>query len=100
VDQSKSSNGLSNEQFVLPKAEQELETAGQCKIYLLKRIFSVGYDEFDGKVVIAPSAKAARKLANMRYGDEGPVWADPKKVFCQEIDLTVSLVVLESFKAG
>ncbi len=100
MDQSKSSNGLSNEQFVLPKAPQDVDNVGPCKIYLLKRIFSVGYDEYDGKVVIAPSAKVARRMANIRYGDEGAIWVDPKQVFCQEIDLTVPLIVLESFKGS
>lgn len=69
-------------------------------IYILKRIFSVGYDEYEGKVIIASSAKAARKVANLKYGDEGPIWNDSSQVICREITLTMSMVVLESFKAG
>ena len=70
------------------------------KIYLLKRIFVAGPDEFNGKVIIASSAKAARKVANLKTGDEGKIWTDSNQVLCREITLTMPLVVLESFKAG
>lgn len=80
--------------------EQTPEDFEAYKIYLLKRIFAAGYDEYDGKVIIASSAKAARKIANLKYGDEGEIWADSKQVLCQEISLTMPLVVLESFNAG
>lgn len=70
------------------------------KIYLLKRIFVAGPDEFDGKVIIASSAKAARKIANLKTGDEGKIWTDSNLVMCKEINLNDTLVVLESFKAG
>ena len=70
------------------------------KIYLLKRIFVAGYDEFDGKVIIASSSKSARKLANLKVGDEGKIWTNSNLVLCKEISLDESLVVLESFKAG
>ncbi len=70
------------------------------KIYLLKRIFAPGYDEYDGKVIIASSAKAARKIANLKYGDEGAIWVDVNQVLCREIPLTMPLIVLESFNAG
>lgn len=70
------------------------------KIYLLKRIFVAGYYEYDGKVIIASSAKAARKIANLKYGDEGPIWTDSTQILCREIILTMPLVVLESFKTG
>lgn len=111
MEQSKSNNGLSDEQFEQPGkgvkysenfknailSADEVETN---KIYLLKRIYSVGYDEYAGKVVIAPSAKAARKLANLKFGDEGPIWTDSNLVLCKKIDLIAPLVVLEAFKAG
>lgn len=70
------------------------------KIYMLKRIFSVGHDEYDGKVIVALSAKAARKMANLNHGDEGPIWTDSNQVMCKEIVLNKAMVVLESFKAG
>jgi len=70
------------------------------KIYLLKRIFVAGYDEYDGKVIIASSAKAARKIANLKTGDEGKIWGNVNLVLCKEINLDEPLVVLESFKAG
>ena len=89
MDQSESSDGLDKPEDFAP-----------YKIYLLKRIFSVGYDEYSGKVVIASSAKAARKIANLKYGEEGPLWDDSNQVMCKEITLTMPLVVLESFKAG
>lgn len=70
------------------------------KIYLLKRIFVPGYDEYDGKVIIASSAKAARKIANLKHANEGPIWTDAKQVLCREITLTMPMIVLDSFKAG
>ena len=87
-------------QIPLRSDNQTSEDFKPYKIYLLKRIFGVGYDEFDGKVIIASSAKAARKIANIKYGDEGPLWTDANQVLCREIPLTKSLVVLESFRAG
>lgn len=80
--------------------DQIPENIKPYKIYLLKRIFAVNYDEYDGKIIIASSAKAARKLANLKYGDEGPIWIDRNQVMCKEVGLNMSMVVLESFKAG
>lgn len=70
------------------------------KIYLLKRIFVAGYDEFRGKVIIASSAKAARKIANLKTGDEGKIWTDTNQVMCKEIMLTEAAIVLEDFNNG
>lgn len=70
------------------------------KIFLLKRVFAAGYDEYIGKVVIAPDAKAARYLANIKYGEEGPIWINTSLVSCTEIKLDKSLIVLESLNAG
>ena len=80
--------------------DQKTEEFVPYKIYILKRIFAVDYDEYYGKVIIASSAKAARKLANLKYGDEGAIWCDSTQVLCKEIPLTKPMVVLESFKAG
>jgi len=115
MDQSKLNNGFDDEQFKQPKKDyidenlicvSALHDSGPYnglapyKIYLLKRIFSVGYDEYDGKVVIASNAKAARKMANLKFGEEGPIWADANLVLCKEIIFDGPMVVLESFRAG
>ena len=70
------------------------------KIYMLKRIFVVGHDEYEGKVIVALSARAARKQANLKYGEEGPIWTDSNQVMCRERSLTMPMIVLESFNAG
>lgn len=80
--------------------EQKQEDFETYKIYLLKRIFVAGHDEYTGKVIIASSAKAARKIANLKYADEGPIWTDVNQVMCKELTLNKPLVVLESFNAG
>lgn len=100
MDQLKVSNGLIDKQFEQPKSNVMPEDFESYKIYLLKRIYSVGHDEFAGKVIIASSAKAARRIANLRFGDEGAIWNDSKLVLCQEIELTAPMVVLTSFKNG
>ena len=100
MDQLNSSNGLDDEQFVEPEALESLEPFESYKVYLLKRIFASGYDEYVGKVIVASSAKAARKLANLKYGGEGPIWTDSNQVLCREITLTMPLIVLEAFRAG
>jgi len=69
-------------------------------VYLLYRIDSVGYDEYEAKVIIAFTESEARSLANVKTADEGPIWNDPTKVACANLDLTVARVVLEAFKAG
>lgn len=80
--------------------DQKPEPFATYKIYLLKRIFVAGYDEYKGKVIIASSAKAARALANLRTGDEGQIWNDSKKVLCKELPLVEPMIVLEDFNAG
>jgi hypothetical protein len=70
------------------------------KIYLLRRLLDVGYDEYEAKVIVASSAKAARAIANMRTGDEGPIWKDASKVSCIGIKPTEPMVVLTAFKNG
>lgn len=90
----------SNTNKILPAIMPKPDDFEPYKVYLLKRIFAVGYDEYIGKVIIASSAKAARKMANLKYGDEGAIWTDPKQVLCLEITLTSPLIVLEAFNAG
>jgi len=69
-------------------------------VYLLHRLDSVGYDEYEAKVIVARTDYEARLLANVKTADEGPIWTDPTKVVCANLDLHVARVVLESFKAG
>jgi len=69
-------------------------------VYLLYRLESVGYDEYEAKVIVARTDYEARSLANVKTADEGPIWNDPTKVACANLDLHVARVVLEAFKAG
>ena len=91
---------MNNQSEVTDKMHEQPKDFKPYKIYLLKRIFAFDDNEYDGKVIVASSAKAARKIANLRYGGEGPIWTDAKQVLCREITLTMPLVVLESFNAG
>ena len=71
------------------------------KLWLLKRIGQISYDEYDGKVVRASDSDAARQIANMKVGDEGSIWTDENLVSCVEIDGDGDPDVLfESFNAG
>lgn len=69
-------------------------------IYLLHRLDSVGLDEYEAKVIIAPTEGIARSMANAKTADEGQIWNDPTKVACANLSLYVARVVLESFRAG
>jgi len=69
-------------------------------VYLLYRLDYIGFDEYEAKVIIARTEGEARTLANAKYADEGPIWNDPTKVVCTNLDLHVARVVLESFRAG
>jgi hypothetical protein len=70
------------------------------RIFLLKRVESVDWGEYAGKVIVAKSEVRAREIANLSVGDEGHIWDDPQKVSCVVVDKTVEGVVLEDFKAG
>ncbi len=69
------------------------------KIWILKRD-DHGYDEYDGKVIVAKNAKRAREIANENTGDEGRIWTDAALVSCEEIKATEEGEVLGSFNAG
>jgi len=71
-------------------------------LYLLKRPDNdIGYDEVDGVIVCASTAKRARQMAADNCGDEGGVWLDPKRATCQLIHGAMSPgIVLRSFRAG
>jgi len=82
-----------------PTAQNYLTTS-RMNIYLLNRSEACGYDEYDAKVIVATSKDEARKLANMKVGNEGRIWEDPSQVHCNIIDSESIGVVLESFNAG
>ncbi len=70
------------------------------KVYLLRQIGYVGYDEFESKVVVAQNPEEARRLANIKTGDEGKIWNKPSMVACTEVNLNVPSIVCEVFNAG
>lgn len=70
------------------------------KIWILRRKDQIGYDEYDGKVVVAEDEWRARDIANRRVGDEGRIWDDPTIVICDEVDNDIEGIVLASFCAG
>jgi hypothetical protein len=71
-------------------------------IYKLTRTGNdVGYDEYDAKIVRAGREQEARRIANLRTGDEGAVWDNPDRVDCVAVDLVGdSEEILGSFCAG
>lgn len=73
------------------------------KIWLIRRMGDIGYDEFDAKVVAANDEEGARRIASIRTGDEGATeWLDPKRSMVTEVrtDEDHEVVILESFCAG
>ena len=71
-------------------------------IYLLEREDGVGYDEYDGFVIIERTEQNAREKANSQPGAEGQIWANETKVRCQKVG-TSNLpagVLLGSYNAG
>lgn len=70
-------------------------------IWKLTRKDSVGYDEYESKIVRAKSEKEARRIANKKVGDEGPLWEDPTYVSCERVLVHgPSKELLGSFNAG
>jgi hypothetical protein len=76
--------------------------AEMLKIWHIKRLTEVGYDEYDAFVVIAETAGKARKLANEEECREGDrIWANPELASCAELKAEGEpRVVLGSFNAG
>lgn len=70
------------------------------KIYLLTRKDRVGYDEYTGFVIVAGTEEDARTRANSIAADEGPIWAEPDFVKCEEVNTETTGIVLDSFNAG
>jgi hypothetical protein len=75
------------------------------KVILLQRKDDVGFDEYDGFVIIASSTQFARKMASDLAADEGAdIWLDKTKCTATIIGEAKSsdrqYVVLDSFNAG
>ena len=75
-------------------------------LYLLKReshgiTDCLGYDEYHAKVVRAENPTQAREIANEVVGDEGKIWAEERRVTCEEISpVGQAEVILADFNAG
>ena len=73
------------------------------KIFLLRRIDQVGYDEYDALVVVAGTEDEAREMVNntaggYRYSAD---WTDRTNVECMVINSkTKPGIILDSFNAG
>lgn len=73
------------------------------KIWLVKRMEPIGYDEYDAKVVAAHDEAGARRLAALWTADEGKAtWLDPERSMVTEVrtDGEHEEVILDSFCAG
>lgn len=72
------------------------------KLYLLKRIGHVRYDENAGFVIRAETEQRARTLASMESADEGAeCWLNPEKSTCSEIEVEGSEeIIITDFNAG
>ena len=70
-------------------------------IYYLWRPDFASYDEYDSKVVVAPTEQKAREIANRRAGCEGRIWGDVTKVSCRVVDPDEApREIIGSFNAG
>ena len=86
------------DQTLLTKTPHEHPT---FMIYKLARTTSIGYDEYDSKIVRASSEDTAREIANQNTGDEGMVWTDRKRVKCEKVEPDgPGVELLGSFNAG
>lgn len=72
------------------------------RIWILERKDSVGYDEYNSKVIAAMNETRAREIANEYVGDEGHVWDSKDLVSCEEINLREIQegLILADFNAG
>ncbi len=70
--------------------------------FLTRKIESeIDYDENESFVIRAVNSKAARILANLTPGDEGPIWTDANKTDC--VPLTnkgKECVIVRNYNAG
>ena len=75
------------------------------KLWLIRRMEHVGYDEYDAKVIAAHSEEGVRGLAAINTGDEGKdAWLNSGRSMITEVGLARDpeheQVILESFNAG
>lgn len=67
------------------------------KAYLVKRTDEVGWDEYNGAVVVAESPEKAIEMLDIKPG----MWQwGSGKVEVTEIDLTKPEIILQDFNAG
>lgn len=73
------------------------------KLFLLKRIDVVQYDENRGCLIRAHSRKSARRIAfDNLYGDElSDFWLNSKKTSCKEIkQIGLPEIILTDYNSG
>ncbi len=73
------------------------------KLFLLKRLDDVQYDEYRNCVVRASSHKTARKIAfkNLCGDEPNELWLNHKKTSCKEIKQTgLPEIILTDYHAG
>ena len=71
-------------------------------IYIIKRTDAIGWDEYEGFVVVAKNEQEAREIASKEAADEGEdIWFNHAYTRCEVVDTLVGpRVVLSSFNAG
>ena len=69
------------------------------KVYILEQL-NPGWDQYEDKLVVAKTEKRARKLANISYGDEGPIWDDKTQVKCSIVNLEWEYVFYGAYKGS
>jgi hypothetical protein len=69
------------------------------KIYKVYRINKIGWDEYEGAVIVAKNENQAREIAAAEMRD-GTNWQDESTVKVEIVGNKESGVVLSSFNAG
>ena len=71
------------------------------KLWMLSRLDGYGYDEYDSKIVRAPTEDEAREIANESTGFEGSIWTDKSLVECSQLKASGEAGEIRgSFNAG
>jgi len=71
----------------MAKEIKTINEGGNMKIWILKRIGAVGFDQMEQQLVRAENEEIARHIANGGSCDEGEIWDDPARVSCEEISI-------------
>lgn len=83
----------------LEKQIKELRKKKGDKLYLVKRLGLVGYDETEGYVIRASSARQARAIAEEECHDK--LWLDSNRSTCERLrESGEAGVILSAFNAG